>query len=232
MLNLDTPLSTISKNCVGDIDNPESNKNALYAVGGKSLLKIIKLSENNEFRVHKILKVSKTSNKNGTTDIAWSNFHENILASTTLLFSSVLVWDINQISLDKQNQKVGTHTQMINRVNFSYHKPNVLASCSQDGFLNIWDKNIYFKDKDLVVPQISMYHKDKIRDCQFSTYDENCIMASYISGSVKLWDLRKFDKAVKEFIGHETDVLTIDWHPEMKNIFLLVLWIKIFLYGI
>lgn len=221
MYNLELPLSTIARNNLGtdQQNHPDSNKNSLFSVGGQKHLKLVKLNDNNEFKVHKVLKTTRTSNKNGTTDLAWSNFHPNILASTTLVQTFVLVWDVNQISLDKQFHKVGTHTQMINRVSFSHHDPNSLASCSQDGFLNIWDTRQILNEKDPENQKISMYHKDKIRDCQFSPYNEHWIMSSYISGSVKLWDLRKYDKAVNEFIGHDTDTLTIDWHPELKNIF-------------
>lgn len=216
MLNLESPLSTICRNC-GKIDSTksESSKTSdLFAVGGKSVMKVIKLTENNEFKVHKVLKIARTSNKNGTTDIAWNNFHDNILASTTLLNSNVLVWDINQISIEKQSQKLGSHSQIINRLNWSHFNPDLLASCSQDGLLNIWNRN---NKPD--VPAISMFHKDKIRDCQFSPFNENLIMACYMSGNIKLWDLRNHEKAVKEFIRHETDVLTIDWHPVLENVF-------------
>ncbi len=203
-MNLESPLSTISRNCKSD----------LIAIGGKSCLKVLKLTENNELKVVKILKVARTSNKTGTTDLAWNNYLENILASTTLLGSNVLIWDINQINLNKLNEKVGSHTQLINRVNWNYKNVNLLASCSQDGLLNIW--NITNKPDEYV---ISMQHKEKIRDCQFSPFSEYLILASYVSGAVKLWDTRNYKSCVKEFIHHETDVLSIDWHPELENVF-------------
>lgn len=204
MLNLESPLSTISRNCKSD----------LIAIGGKSLMKVLKLTENNELKVQKILKVARTSNKVGTTDLAWNNHLENILASTTLLGSYVLVWDINQINLSKLNEKIGSHTQLINRVNWNYKNANLLASCSQDGYLNIWD--ITNKPDQFV---ISMQHKEKIRDCQFSPFNEYYIMASYNSGAIKLWDTRNYKTCVKEFIQHDMDVLSIDWHPELENVF-------------
>jgi hypothetical protein len=204
MMNLESPLSTISRNCKSD----------LIAIGGKSCMKVLKLGENNELKVVKILKVARTSNKTGTTDLAWNNYLENILASTTLLGSNVLIWDINQINLNKLNEKIGSHTQLINRVNWNYKNVNLLASCSQDGLLNIW--NITNKPDEYV---ISMQHKEKIRDCQFSPFSEYLILASYVSGAVKLWDTRNYKSHVKEFIHHETDVLSIDWHPELENVF-------------
>lgn len=215
-MNLESPLSTISRNCGKyDSNKSESSKTCdLFAVGGKNVMKVLKLTEANEFKVYKVLKVAKTSNKGGTTDIAWNNFYDNILASTTLLNSNVLVWDINQISIEKQSQKLGSHSQIINRVNWSHFNPDLLASCSQDGILNIWNRN-----NKPETPAISMYHKDKIRDCQFSPFNENLIMASYVSGGLKLWDLRNYEKSVKEFIRHENEVLTIDWHPHLENIF-------------
>lgn len=203
MMNLESPISTISRSCKTD----------LIAVGGKSFMKVFKL-ENNELKLHKGLKMAKTSNRVGTTDMEWNNFLDNIIASTTLLNSNVLVWDLLQISVANSFQKLGSHSQLINRVNWSHHSPDLLASCSQDGFLKIWNRN----DKS-DRPVINMDHKEKIRDCQFSPFNEHYILASYVSGAVKLWDTRMEKYQVKEFIQHETDVLTIDWHPEKENIF-------------
>ena len=204
MTSKDSSLSTISRNCKEDI----------IALGGKNLLKVLKLGQDNEFKTYKVLKCSKTSNKNGTTDLAWNNHLPNILASTTLLNSNILIWDINQISVDKLSSKLGSHTQIINRLNWSNLNQDLLASCSQDGYLNIW--NMKNKPDD---PVYSIFQKDKIRDCQFSPFDENLILACYISGNLKLWDLRKTTAALSNFIGHETDILTIDWHPTKENIF-------------
>jgi len=203
MINLESPISTINRSCKSD----------LVAVGGKSFMKVFKL-ENNEFKLHKGLKMAKTSNRVGTTDMAWNNFLENIIASTTLLNSNVLVWDVVQIGVANSFQKIGSHSQLINRINWSHHNPDLLASCSQDGFIKIWDRNAK-SDR----PVINMDHKEKIRDCQFSPFNEHYILASYVSGAVKLWDTRVEKYQLKEFIQHETDVLTIDWHPERENIF-------------
>lgn len=204
MLNLESPLTTISRNCKTD----------LIAIGGKSLMKVLQLNDNNSFKVFKVLKIARSSSKIGTTDVAWNNIADNILASTTLLNSNVLVWDINQTNLEKLNRKLGSHSQIINRVNWSHHNQDILASCSQDGFLNIWD--IKLKTDQIA---LSMYQKEKIRDCQFSPFNENYILASYMSGLIKLWDTRSSKTCVKEFIQHETDVLTIDWHPTLENVF-------------
>jgi WD40 repeat protein len=204
MLNLESPLSTISRNCKTD----------LIAIGGKTLMKVQQLSDNNTFKLHKVLKTARSNNKVGTTDLAWNNILDNLLASTTLLGSNVLVWDINQTSLNNLNQKVGSHSQLINRVNWSHHNPDILASCSQDGYLNIWDRKLK-PDQ----PALSMYHKEKIRDCQFNPFNEHYILSSYVSGAVKLWDMRNPKSCFVEFIQHETDVLSVDWHPSLSNIF-------------
>jgi WD40 repeat protein len=207
MINLESPLSTISRGCRSDV----------IAVGGKSLMRIYQLENKdniNTFKLLKTLKTARSSSKVGTTDLAWNNILENILASTTILNSEVLVWDVNQVNLAKLNTKVGSHSQLISRVNWSHHNADILASCSMDGYLNIWDRKLRVDE-----PALSMHHRDKIRDCQFNPFFESYIIASYISGAVKLWDIRNPRTFVKEFIQHETDVLSIDWHPKLTNIF-------------
>lgn len=62
MITLESPLSTITRHPYKD----------MIAVGGKNLMKIIEIKENNEFKHIRSLKVAKTSSKVGTTDLQWN----------------------------------------------------------------------------------------------------------------------------------------------------------------
>lgn len=201
MIDLESPISVIHRNPSED----------LFAVGGKSFTKIIKIV-NNEFKVHKVLKTAKSSSKVGTTDIQWNKSFKTILASTTLLNSSILIWDISQISHDKLSTTIGSHDQIINRISWNNINYKILASCSQDGYIKLFD----YKVKEEV---LSINNKEKIRDCQFSPFSEFQLLASYNNGIINLWDTRKTDSSVSQFIRHESDVLSIDWNPLKENIF-------------
>ena len=61
-LSLNTQLSTISRSIDED----------LFALGGKNVLKIYALKEDDNLKKKKILKVSNTNNRAGTTDIVWN----------------------------------------------------------------------------------------------------------------------------------------------------------------
>ena len=149
-------------------------------------MKVLKWSDG-EFKVHKTLKTARTNNKVGTTDLAWNNYEPNYVASTTLLNSQVLLWDINQINVSRLNEKIGSHDQLISRINWNHKNSYLLASCSQDGFLKVWD--IRERNEQHAY---SINHGEKIRDCQFSPFEEYKILASYNSGSIKLNSMQFF----------------------------------------
>lgn len=206
MINMELPISTIHR-------HPEQN---LFAVGGKSFTKLIKLNEDGEFKLQKILKATKSSNKQGTSDMQFNPFFNTILASTTLLNSQILIWDYIQSNHDKLVTNIGNHDQLINRLNWNTKNPKLLASCSQDGYIKIFDFKNVPNDKS---PVIKIHNRDKIRDCQFSPFDEHLLLASYNSGLIKLFDTRNTSISVKDYYKHEADVLSIDWCPINKDKF-------------
>ena len=212
-LSLNTQLSTISRSIDED----------LFALGGKNVLKIYALKEDDTLEQKKILKVSNTNNRAGTTDIVWNPKENNILASTTLFNSQIFLWDIKQTNSSSLSMRLGSHELLINRISWNPKRPQLLASCSHDRFLKIWNKNNAVsrnnEDPKLPRPEMSIELKEKIRDCQFSPKDENYLLTSCVNGSINLWDLRKFQYPVKTFLKHSDDVLTIDWHPMQRNIF-------------
>ena len=210
-LALDTQISTMSRCMEED----------LFALGGKNLLKIYSLTPDNTFEQKKVLKASKTKTRTGTTDIAWNPKEKNIIASTTLFNPQIFLWDIEKINLATLSLKLGSHSLLINRISWNPIKPYLLASCSHDKFLKVWNtKNAVSKDKEQVpTPEISIESKEKIRDCQFSPNDENLLLTSCVNGSINLWDLRSYKFPVKTYLQHSDDVLTIDWHPNQRNVF-------------
>lgn len=212
--SLEAQLSAISR-CI-DKD--------LIALGGINQLKIYSISPENEFKQFKILKVSKSNKHIGTKDVSWNPKDSNILASTTLINSQILLWDVEKTNLNFMSLKLGSHDQLINRISWNQIKPNLLASCSQDKYLKIWDKNNAVsnrENKESINPKpvILIESKEKIRDCQFSPIVEHYLLTSCLNGNIKVWDTRMYKTSVLSFIQHSSDVLTVDWHPTQSNIF-------------
>lgn len=200
------------------------NDRDLIALGGINLLKVYSLSPENEFKEVKVLKVSKSNNRTGTKDVSWNPKFSNILASTTLLNSQIILWDIGKTNLNLMSLKLGSHDQLINRISWNQIKPNLLASCSQDKYLKIWDKENAVSNKECKEsvspePVISIESKEKIRDCQFSPHEEYYLLTSYLNGNINLWDTRMYKTSVSSFMQHSNDVLTVDWHPRQSSIF-------------
>jgi WD40 repeat protein len=108
------------------------------AIGGKNVLKICSLtSENTLINIQK-LKESKSKARTGATDLTWNPIFSNYLASCSLFSPQILLWDITKLYLPS---KIGSHEQLINRINWNVNKPNLLISCSYDKSIKIWDTN-------------------------------------------------------------------------------------------
>ena len=211
-LSLGSSLTTISR-------NPSTD---LIALGGKNTLKVYKLHPNDKFEQQKVLKVSKAV-KIGSFDVSWNPKEKNLLASTTIFNPQIILWDYGK---KPSSSKIGSHEQMINRISWNHFQPNILASCSQDRTLKLWDiKNAICKDSKSIdnnkispKPIMKIDSKEKLRDCQFSPKVEWYLLASCINGEIMLFDTRKTAEKVRTF-DHFDDVLTVDWHPSQSNVF-------------
>ncbi len=103
---------------------------------------------------------------------------------------------------------VGSHQQLINRLSWNNYNPKLIASCSQDCFIKIWDTTDAFSSKDFKEFK-SIEQKEKIRDIQFSPFSEYYFLASYGSGLIRQWDTRKETSCVTEYSLHSVYCVNI-----------------------
>ena len=196
-----------------------SNKD-LFAIGGKNVLKILSLTSENTFITLQKLKETKSKSRTGTTDLTWNPIFTDYLASCSLFSPQIFLWNLEKLNIQVLPSKIGSHEQLINRINWNLNKPNILASCSYDKFIKIWDKNNKVnKDSNEPIPIINIETKERLRDCQFSPKNEYYLLSSFVDGQIKLWDIREYSNPIKTFFQHLNDVLSIDWHPNLENIF-------------
>ena len=152
----------------------------------KNVLKVGTLTSENTFINIQKLKETKSKARTGTTDLTWNPIFTNNLASCSLFSPQILLWDLEKTNVSILPTKIGTHEQLINRINWNVNKPNLLTSCSYDKFIKIWDKtNAVKKDSNEPIPIINIETKERLRDCQFSQKNENYLLSSFVDGQIK-----------------------------------------------
>eukprot|EP00483_Globobulimina_turgida_P004896 UN04905 len=65
-------------------------------------------------------------------------------------------------------------------------------------------------------------HQHEILSCDFSKYDKNLIATGSCDTSIKLWDLRKFDKPLTVLSGHKYAVRRVKFSPHHPSMIMSV----------
>lgn len=92
----------------------------------------------------------------------------------------VLTWKVELI----QTQSLRAHTRVITDLNWHQTDPNLLASCSVDTFIHIWDL------RDPRRPSLSLSAVAEASQVRWNRIGSN-LLATAHDGDIKLWDQRK-----------------------------------------
>ena len=107
-----------------------------------------------------------------------------------------------------------THTRGITDVTFNSSSPNIIASCSADASIILWDIR-------LPNPISTLRSKQHVITARFPRADENSYyLASVYSHDIHIWDTRMFPstfsavsskESLFRLIGHNNQIESIDW---------------------
>ncbi|XP_046999380.1 GATOR complex protein WDR59 isoform X1 [Schistocerca americana] len=109
-----------------------------------------------------------------------------------------------------QTHSLRAHTRVISDLNWHRFDPNLLASCSIDTFIHIWDV------RDQRRPALSLSAvagASQVRWNRLSRY----LLATAHDGDVKLWDQRKGTAPVQYIAAHLSKIHGLDWSPNHEN---------------
>lgn len=150
-------------------------------------------------------------------DVQWSPHiaRESWVASTSN--QKLLVWNLNYSGSRAIEHVFHAHTRAISDINWSPHQPDILATCSVDTYVHLWDlreSQVRSKDKD---------DDRKMRpSCSFTPWNaaatqvkfnrkSEYLIASAHDKDVKIWDLRKGAVPVTSITAHSKKIYGIDW---------------------
>ncbi|KAL9653779.1 hypothetical protein ABK040_012840 [Willaertia magna] len=158
--------------------------------------------------------------KNKKTEVNSAQFSpdSNTLACT--IGDSIHIYDLNKTSNNLIENEMtiikNAHQRNINSLIYSPHDSNLLASCSADGFIYIWDLRQH---------QSSSINKKAIQT--FISYTDvptslswnplkNPILASSHNLEVRIWDIRK-SEYITYLSAHSSLITGMDWSPYNEN---------------
>lgn len=152
-------------------------------------------------------------------DVAWNRLFDSQLA-TAAANGHVVLWDLHAPTRNKQTHVFGEHRRTCNRVVFHASEPHLLASCSNDGSLKLFDTRR--QGSVLTV----MCCADGVRDVQFgvsrscsgaSVAFHNQLVVATENGQLQMWDRARPDRALVQWPAHFGPVYSCRWHPTLPG---------------
>lgn len=152
----------------------------------------------------------------------WSYADENLLVSGDE-DGMICLWDVRQTS--QTVQRLMYHKCPISSVRFSPNEPTVIAACSDDGTLSIWDIDVEQSDAPLQMDDFVPEAMRKVADLPPSLVflhmglEEPRELAFHpqITGSLIVTDLKGFQLFKPINLGHEYDDIEKDSDVELEE---------------
>ncbi|XP_076648248.1 WD repeat domain 59 isoform X1 [Halictus rubicundus] len=102
------------------------------------------------------------------------------------------------------------HTRVVSDLNWHPKEPDIIASCSIDTFIHIWDI------RDQRKPCLSLSAVAGSSQVRWNGLSPN-ILATAHDGDIKIWDQRKGNSPVQYIAAHLTKIHGLDWCPFQQN---------------
>eukprot|EP00741_Cyanophora_paradoxa_P021733 tig00000241_g20976.t1 len=131
----------------------------------------------------------------------------SLIASS--LNQSALVWDADDAAKPLQST-LQAHTRPVGDLAWSAHDPNLLATCSADPQLRVWDvRSPGAPSKSITCGPGGVQVKWNRRSGH--------LLASAHEGTIRVWDLRRESGALVSINAHLSKIHGVDWCPHREQ---------------
>ncbi|KAJ1524264.1 hypothetical protein ONE63_010778 [Megalurothrips usitatus] len=169
-------------------------------LAGRRYLAIKNLNEQSD-RLHKVPRQSKY--EVGAAEWNPNPSHKELCALSSNQRVEVLSWQNGDL---EQRHSLKSHTRVVSDVNWHRFDPNLLASCSIDTFIHVWD----MRDTRRPAQSLSaVAGSTQVRWNRLSSF----LLATAHDGDIKLWDQRKGTAPVVYISAHLAKIHGLDWSP-------------------
>lgn len=142
-------------------------------------------------------------------DVQWSPFAARDYWVASTANHCCLVWNLNRpddSSSGAVEHSLRGHRRSITDINFSAHHPDMLATCSVDGYVHCWDLRrpstpaLTFIDWVAGATQV-----------KYNRQDDHVIASSH-NRCVHIWDDRKASLPLRTIEAHTSKIYGLDWN--------------------
>ncbi|XP_072391428.1 GATOR2 complex protein WDR59 isoform X1 [Diabrotica undecimpunctata] len=136
-----------------------------------------------------------------------TTYHKELCVISSNQRLEVLTWRMDELI---PTFSVRAHTRVITDLNWHKFDPYLLASCSVDTFIHLWDL------RDSRRPTLSLSaiaEASQVRWNKVSSY----LLATAHEGDIKIWDQRKGTAPVQYIAAHLAKIHGLDWSTTSEN---------------
>ncbi|CAH1183281.1 unnamed protein product [Phaedon cochleariae] len=134
-------------------------------------------------------------------------YHKELCVISSNQRLEVLTWRQDELI---QTHSLRAHTRVITDLNWHKFDSNILASCSVDTFIHLWDL------RDSRRPILSLSAIAEASQVKWNRKSPH-LLATAHEGDIKIWDQRKGTAPVQYIAAHLAKIHGLDWSPTSEN---------------
>lgn len=130
---------------------------------------------------------------------------------------NIHIWNPSQGTWLVDQRPLCGHTQSVEDIQWSPNEQSVLASCSVDQTIRIWD----CRANPTKACMLSTHAHDADINVISWNSKEPLLLSGADDGGLKIWDLRQFKSGVPAatFKHHTAAITSVEWHPDDSSVF-------------